>query len=140
MRPTQQRTYAWSGLVEHGIAHDVDKHAYKVRCATRGVKQVEYTIAEHPRESIDWRRHRYGCPYYRERWFPDSVPELGEPMYQVYCMKDTPPESWDEQERCLASRARCWRSTAAKRLDGATIDIPLTTIKRRTPANESHAK
>ena len=97
---------------------------------------MDYTIARHPRESIDWRKHHYGCPFYRERWFPNSMTELGEPMYQVYCMKDTPPESWEEQEKCLSSRARCW-CLAEGKSKVAGVDIPLSSIthndKRRTP-------
>jgi hypothetical protein len=37
-------------------------------------------------------------------------------MYQVFCLMNTPPETLDEQEKCLASRTRCWR-LAAQRSD-----------------------
>jgi hypothetical protein len=30
-------------------------------------------------------------------------------MYQVFCMKDTPPVTSEEQERCLRSKTCCWR-------------------------------
>jgi hypothetical protein len=33
----------------------------------------------------------------------------GEPMYQVFCMKGTPPVTLEEQERCFRSKACCWR-------------------------------
>jgi hypothetical protein len=33
-------------------------------------------------------------------------------MYQVFCLMNTPPETLDEQEKCLASRTRCWRLSA----------------------------
>ncbi len=33
----------------------------------------------------------------------------GEPMYQVFCMKGTPPITLEEQERCLHSKTCCWR-------------------------------
>lgn len=35
-------------------------------------------------------------------------------MYQVFCLMNTPPETLEEQERCLASRTRCWRLAAAR--------------------------
>jgi hypothetical protein len=90
-------------------------------------------LYEHPRESINWRRHRNGCPNYRVRWFPNSDPEAGEPMYQVFCLMGTPPETFEEQEKCLASRTRCWRLAEAQR-KGSEADIPLTSIRRRKPA------
>ncbi|MBF6590934.1 MAG: hypothetical protein IVW57_10460 [Ktedonobacterales bacterium] len=91
-------------------------------------------MREDPRESINWRRHRQGCPHYRERWFVESDPDIGEPMYQVFCSKNTPPETTEEQERCLASRARCWRLSAAPRNANPGVDIPLTQVRRRRPA------
>ena len=51
---------------------------------------VDFTLHEHPRESVNWRRYRDGCPHYRVRWFVDSDPEAGEPMYQVFCLRGTP--------------------------------------------------
>jgi hypothetical protein len=79
-------------------------------------------VREDPREHCDWRRHKNGCPYYRERWFPHSDPTVGEPMYQVFCLKNTPPISLEEQEKCLSSRTRCWR---------------LIELEARRPARES---
>ena len=32
-------------------------------------------MTEDPRENINWRRHRQGCPHYRERWFALSNPD-----------------------------------------------------------------
>lgn len=80
-------------------------------------------LLQNPREHSDWRRHKRGCPHYRERWFPDSDLEAGEPIYQVFCLMNTPPTSFAEQERCLVSRARCWRlapAAAAHQADDAT--------------------
>lgn len=71
-------------------------------------------LNEDPRERSDWRRHKNGCPFYRERWFPHSEPSAGEPMYQVFCLMNTPPETLEEQDKCLASRTRCWRLAAAQ--------------------------
>lgn len=67
------------------------------------------TIETNPLESSNWRKHKNGCPFYRERWFPDNDVMAGEPMYQVYCMKGTPPMSSEEQDRCLHSKTCCWR-------------------------------
>jgi len=33
-------------------------------------------------------------------------------MYQVFCMKGTPPVTLEDQERCLHSKTCCWRLTA----------------------------
>ena len=30
-------------------------------------------------------------------------------MYQVFCLKGTPPETYAEQEKCFRSKTRCWR-------------------------------
>jgi hypothetical protein len=67
------------------------------------------TIKTNPSESPNWRKHKNACPFYRERWFPSSDVAAGEPMYQVFCMKDTPPVTLEEQERCLRSKTCCWR-------------------------------
>lgn len=39
----------------------------------------------------------------------------GEPMYQVFCMKDTPPVTSEEQDRCFRSKTCCWRLAEKKR-------------------------
>ncbi len=91
------------------------------------------SLSDNPRDSINWRRHRNGCPHYRVRWFPDSDLAAGEPMYQVYCLENTPPETFEEQEKCLASRTQCWRIAEARR-HNADPAVPLSSIKRRKPA------
>jgi hypothetical protein len=85
---------------------------------------VTAEVRDDPREHCDWRRHKSGCPNYRERWFPHSDPAAGEPMYQVFCLRNTPPISFEEQERCLASRLRCWR------LPEGTAPIPVASVGR----------
>jgi hypothetical protein len=67
------------------------------------------TIETNPSENSNWRRHKNACPFYRERWFPGNDVAAGEPMYQVFCMKGTPPITLEEQERCLRSKTCCWR-------------------------------
>lgn len=98
---------------------------------------MNFTPSDNPITSINWRRHRSGCPYYRERWFAQSDLQRGEPMYQVFCGMNTPPGTVEEQERCLSSKTRCWRmaSVAGKAAGGrATANIPVSSIKRRRPA------
>jgi hypothetical protein len=36
-------------------------------------------------------------------------------MYQVFCLKGTPPETLEEQERCFRSKSSCWRLAQNKR-------------------------
>jgi len=67
------------------------------------------TIEINPAENSNWRKHKNACPFYRERWFPGNDVAAGEPMYQVFCMKGTPPITLEEQERCLHSKTCCWR-------------------------------
>lgn len=62
-----------------------------------------------PRKSLDWRTYRTGCPHYRVRWLVDTDTAAGEPLYQVFCAQNTPPETTEEQSRCLNSPHRCWR-------------------------------
>lgn len=88
---------------------------------------MDYSPRDNPITSINWRRHRSGCPHYRERWFPQSELRLGEPMYQVFCGMNTPPGTVEEQEKCLASKSRCWRLAEAQ-------PIPVGSVKRRRPA------
>jgi hypothetical protein len=60
-----------------------------------------------------WRRHKGACPFYRENWIvsdPGPVDPSGETvLYEVYCLKDTPPVTIEEQDRCLTSPHVCWR-------------------------------
>jgi hypothetical protein len=67
------------------------------------------TLRDDPRTSINWHIHRRGCPHYRERWLPDSDTRAGEPLYQVFCLMNTPPISHEEQSKCLTSVKACWR-------------------------------
>lgn len=80
-----------------------------MRIERRGNGPVTAEVREDPREHCDWRHSKNWCPHYRERWFPHSDPALGEPMYQVFCLQNTPPTTLEEQEKCLVSRTRCWR-------------------------------
>jgi hypothetical protein len=53
-------------------------------------------------------------------------------------MMNTPPQTFDEQEKCLNSRTRCWRNGAKVLGKGKGQDyeakIPVDSIKRRKPA------
>jgi len=70
-------------------------------------------LRDDPRTNINWHIHRRGCPHYRERWPVGSDIHAGEPLYQVFCGQDTPPETREEQEKCLVSHRTCWRLTEA---------------------------
>ncbi len=68
-------------------------------------------LHEDPRTSPNWRYHKNACPHYRERWFPENNCAAGEPLYQVFCLMNTPPVTEEEQDKCLHSRFACWRLT-----------------------------
>ena len=87
------------------------------------------TIEINPSENSNWRKHKNGCPYYRERWFPGNDVAAGEPMYQVFCMQNTPPVTLEEQERCLHSKSCCWRLSQKQRA-----------ITQQTSAQESPSR
>ena len=36
-------------------------------------------------------------------------------MYQVFCLKGTPPVTAEEQEKCFHSKACCWRLAEANK-------------------------
>jgi hypothetical protein len=76
---------------------------------------VTADLRDDPREHNEWRHHKTGCPNYRVRWFPHSDTAAGEPLYQVFCLLNTPPRTLEEQDKCLASRTRCWRLAEAER-------------------------
>ncbi|MCL4466440.1 MAG: hypothetical protein M1401_08410 [Chloroflexi bacterium] len=63
------------------------------------------------RDSINMRRFPTGCDYYRENWTVDD----GETLYQIYCLRGTPPLTREEQEKCIASKRGCWRRSAAQK-------------------------
>lgn len=120
----------WCGPRENGRADQSNQSDQKER---QGFLATIETPVENPRDSVNWRRHRNGCPNYRVRWFPENDFQAGEPMYQVYCLMNTPPQTFDEQEKCLNSKTRCWRlAEAAKK--GADGPIPVSSVKRRKPA------
>ena len=67
------------------------------------------TLRDDPRTNSNWRTHRTACPNYRERWMVDTDLQAGEPLYQVFCVMNTPPTSAEEQHKCLHSHSTCWR-------------------------------
>jgi len=62
-------------------------------------------------DNPNWRRFRYACAYYRERWAAEDEAGVdGRPLlYQIICLQNTPPENADEQNLCLSPRKVCWR-------------------------------
>jgi hypothetical protein len=38
-------------------------------------------------------------------------------MYQVFCLKGTPPETLEEQEKCFRSKSCCWRELQKRQQD-----------------------
>lgn len=74
------------------------------RCARR-LSNVRLAI----NDSINLRRHRNACEHYREKWNIENA------LYQCYCLRDTPPLTLEEQERCFASKRGCWRDRKARR-------------------------
>ena len=60
-----------------------------------------------------FRRHRGACPHYRENWI--NAGDLRDPeardltLYEIYCLKDTPPLTAQDQQRCMRSPHVCWR-------------------------------
>ena len=90
------------------------------------------TIETNPAENSNWRKHKNACPFYRERWFPANDVMAGEPMYQVFCMKGTPPETLEEQDRCFRSKSCCWRLTEKNNptteQPSTTEEVPMSTL------------
>lgn len=91
------------------------------------------TIETHPNENSNWRKHKNACPFYRERWFPCND-VAGEPMYQVFCLKNTPPITAEEQEKCFRSKTRCWRLAGKQRSEQAEAETA------STGSTSSHAR
>jgi hypothetical protein len=73
-------------------------------------------IADNP----NWHRFKTACPFYRERWMGgDEELEGLTLLYQVICLQNTPPETLDQQDRCMEARTSCWRLKAARRARSA---------------------
>jgi hypothetical protein len=74
----------------------------------------EPTVDDRPH----WRRHKGACPYYRENWIVsdagDADPSGETVLYEIYCLKDTPPATIEEQDKCFNSPHVCWRLRAKK--------------------------
>lgn len=45
-------------------------------------------------------------------------------MYQVFCMQGTPPVTWEEQDKCMHSKACCWRLADSKTSQKTTDPSP----------------
>jgi hypothetical protein len=78
-------------------------------------------------DNPNWHRHRSWCPLYRERWVVGNEPDGqgGRLLYQIICLQNTPPETEDEQARCMKARTTCWRVQQAPRAAkkrAATVD------------------
>jgi hypothetical protein len=65
------------------------------------------------RDQDRFRRFKTGCPYYRENWVvacEQAVADGGEiVLYEIYCLRDLPPVTQEDQDKCLRSRYGCWR-------------------------------
>jgi hypothetical protein len=59
-------------------------------------------------DRINLRRHRNACKHYRENW---ATPDA---LYQAICLRDMPPLTAEEQERCFRSKDGCWREEKKK--------------------------
>jgi len=75
---------------------------------------ISRTVADGPaeqetviRDNINWRRHRLACPFYREDW------KVEDGLYRCICLMGTPPETREEQDRCMKARTHCWRRKKA---------------------------
>lgn len=57
------------------------------------------------------------CPFYRERWaVGEQEDESGRSvLYDVICLQNTPPETLEQQDRCMEARTICWRLRAPRR-------------------------
>ncbi len=70
------------------------------------------------RDQRRFRRHEGACPFYRENWIAseDQRNRKNEiVLYEIYCLREFPPETVDEQHRCMAAETRCWRDNVSHR-------------------------
>jgi hypothetical protein len=53
-------------------------------------------------------------------------------MYQVFCLKGTPPETLEEQEKCFRSKSCCWRLNNRQKQAKPTTETETTTTSHAT--------
>jgi hypothetical protein len=89
-------------------------------CGSRKISQRQDGQATPIKDSLNYRRHRGACPFYRENWSCESEPNAssGQLLYQIICLMDTPPVTPEEQHKCLHSPHHCWRFDAYARRNG----------------------
>jgi hypothetical protein len=60
-----------------------------------------------------FRRFKDGCPFYRENWVNsgEAHPDADIVLYEIYCLRDRPPVTQEEQDKCMRGRHGCWRLT-----------------------------
>jgi hypothetical protein len=57
-------------------------------------------------------------------------------MYQVFCLKNTPPVTAEEQEKCFRSKTLCWRLAEKQRTSTSTRK----TTEEETPVTAHRAR
>ena len=120
-------SYSYTKYMVYFVQHDVFKR-YLIR--NRKDTCLAGTIETHPSENSNWRKHKNACPFYRERWFPCNDVS-GEPMYQIFCLKGTPPITAEEQEKCFHSKTCCWRLANTNRPNMHSSKISKKDIKTK---------
>ena len=58
------------------------------------------------------------CPFYRENWVMGEERrfDVGKvTLYEIYCLRDTPPETIEEQHTCMLAEAMCWQDGLSHR-------------------------
>jgi len=64
------------------------------------------------RDQPRFRRHEGACPFYRENWLTADQRRTrkGEiVLYEIYCLREMPPETLEDQHACMSSPEVCWR-------------------------------
>ena len=70
------------------------------------------------RDQPRFRRHEGACPFYRENWLTTDQrrSRAGEvALYEIYCLRETPPETVEEQNSCMLADVACWRDNVPHR-------------------------
>lgn len=70
------------------------------------------------RDQPRFRRHQGACPFYRENWIAGDQrrSQNGEiSLYEIYCLREMPPVTVEEQHRCMLAESACWRDGLAHR-------------------------